>query len=203
MCAVGGVKIKVGLSRKEGTDNYGSIGASVEVEVELHGATIGDIQGARDQWLSWCAEAVDRAIADQRSAGGAAPAPHHGPAPAALPAPNGHPAPAPAPSRPQGWGTAYPSAGAAPPPSGAQRRGGGGNQDGPPRSGGGLYARLKGMDEQTPALKIVQHVKDWAKAGGNDGRFSDWTSEWVSAGWGEAQRYLEALRESDRLQAGQ
>jgi len=198
MCTIGDIRVKVGLSRKEGTEHYGSIGASIEVEVQLHGATPGDVQAQRDHWLSWCAEALDRAIADQR--GGAA-TPNHAapaPAPAGLPAPSG-----PTGKPQQTWGTAYPSAGApAPPPGagGAGGRRGAGNPEGAPRSGGGLYARLKGMDEQNPNLKIVQHVKAWAKGGGNDARFSDWSPEWVQSGWGEAERYLEALRESERLQ---
>lgn len=197
MCTIGTIKIKVGLSRKEGTDNYGSIGASIEAEIELHGATPADVQTNRDHWLSWCADALDKAIADQRGAHAhAAPA-----APAALPAPVG-----PTGKPQQSWGTAYPSAGAptpAPPP--ANGSGGGprrGNQYGPPRNGKALFARLKEMDERDPNLRIVKHVSAWAKAGGNDARFGDWSGDWVTAGWAEAEKYLEALRESARLQSG-
>jgi hypothetical protein len=200
MCTTGSVKVRVDISRKEGTTNFGSNGASVGVEVELHGASSADIENARVHWTSWCADAVDHVLAAQRQDQGGAPAP-------ALPAPApAHPQPAGPTGRPRSeWGTAYPAAGGPPVAPPARAHGGGtgnGNGDGPPRSGGGLYAKLKDLDEKNPSLRIVRHVANWAKAGGNADRMSGWPSEWVEGGWAEAQRYLEALRKSESLSAG-
>lgn len=195
---IGKVTVKVGTARKEGTEGYGSIGATCEVEVEMLGAGAADLTEARDRWIAWCEQTVAEAIARQRAAldGGHGSAPMPAPArPAALPAP----APEPPRKERREWGGPA-AAREREERRGGDRRDGGGNRDGVPRSGGALYARLKEMDEQTEGLGVVKHVSRWAKARGNNDRMSDWDRDDVRDGWAEAQTYLEALRESERLQ---
>lgn len=189
------IRLKIGAQRKEGTDNYGSIGASCEVEgVEIPaGATPEQILEIRDYWFGLCEMSVQQQLAVLRGAGSAQ---------AAAPAANGHAAPPPrqpAPPRErerQTWPTADHGEAARERPRPAR----GGDRGDAPRSGRALYARLKDMDEADEGLKVVKHVSRWAKARGNDSRMTDWSDDQAADGWREACRYLEALRESASLQ---
>src|SRR5947209_13225086 len=81
MVSVNRITLRVGASRKEGTGDYGSVGASCEAEVEIHGgATPAEIMEVRDQYLSLCECTVDDELARQRAAAGAAPRPSSAPA---------------------------------------------------------------------------------------------------------------------------
>jgi len=177
------VAVKVGVCRKEGTEHYGSVGASCEVEVEVEGTTAEALSAARDRWIGWCNQTVDEAIARQR---------------AALPAPAARPSAEEPPRRKerQHWDTAGHGEEARRSPGGG---GGGRNQDGPPRSGGALYARLRDLEEHGQE-GLVKRVSRWAKRRGNDRPMRDWDRDEVKDGWREAERLMEAFEESDRLQ---
>lgn len=192
------IRLKIGAQRKEGTDNYGSIGASCEVEgVEIPaGATPEQILEIRDYWFGLCEMSVTQQLAVLR-----------GQQPGAAPAANGHAAPpparpaAPAPAAParerQTWQTADHGEAARERPRG----GGGGGKDGPPRSGKALYARLKDLDEADDSLGLVKWAQRWGKSRGNDGRITQWSDEEAAAGWTAAQRHMEALARSESLQS--
>ena len=80
------VTIKVGLSRKEGTDNYGSVGACCEVDgIEIPaGSDLAEIARIRDHWLGFCEVTVNdelRRLRGVRAGGPAITNGHHAPAP--------------------------------------------------------------------------------------------------------------------------
>lgn len=186
MCTVGTIRVRVGACRKESTGDYGSVGGSAEIEVELHGATDGDIERERRKWLSLALAVVDDAIREQR---GEAPRP-------AAPAPSPDAAP---PRKETGrWGTADDGRAARRTPPG-RKAGEARGDDDPPNTGRALFARLKDLDEANGS-DLVKHVSKWGKARGVEGRITEWGRDEVKAGWAEARRYAEALRESESLQ---
>lgn len=183
--------VKIGVCRKEGTANYGSIGASCEIEgIEVPaGATAQDVAAIATSYYQIARAAVEAELARQRAGSAAGPA-----------AANGH-APAPPPRKERHeWDTADHGEAARRRPMGGGGNGGNGDRSGPPKSGKGLYARLKDLDEAHD-YGVLQRVKSWAKQEGNDARMSDWTPDEIRDGWAVAERFLEALRESDRLQS--
>jgi len=62
------ITLKVEVCRKEGTDNYGSIGAACAVEgIEVQaGADMAEILRLRDHWLGLCEATVDDELARLR-----------------------------------------------------------------------------------------------------------------------------------------
>lgn len=65
------MRMKVGISRKQVTDDDGSVGAICEIEVEIPGgATDAEVLRIRDHWLDLCEATVDEELG--RLGGGAA-----------------------------------------------------------------------------------------------------------------------------------
>lgn len=73
--------------------------------------------------------------------------------------------------------------------------------DDAPRTGGALFAALKRLDEEHPDLRVLQHVERWMEARGVRGRMKEYNREQVADAWGQAIRFQESLRESERLQS--
>ncbi len=63
------MRLKIGVSRKQATDDDGSVGATCEIEVEIPGgATDAEVLRIRDHWLGICEATVDEEL--QRLRGG-------------------------------------------------------------------------------------------------------------------------------------
>ncbi len=175
------ITIKVGICRKEGDGNFGSYGATCEVEgIEIGAGTPPmEVAHIRDQWLVFCEATVAAELARQR---GHAPAPVPAPAPART---NGH-----AQERGQ-WGDTADRGDAA-------RRGGpvAPESGDCPKSGGGLYAWVKDQDEKYD-LGLLKHINAWAKRQQLEGRMKDWEPGDIKKAWNEANRRIRAVRQAE------
>ena len=196
------ITISVSVSRKLGTENYGSVGASCEVHgIEVPASDPAETARLRDYWLGFCEASVHGELASLRGAR------RRRRTPTATRAAPRRPAAEPSPESPpprkerREWGTA--DRGEAARPSHGTRRGASsGDREKAPRTGGALTARLKDLDEADDSLGVLRHVRDWAKARGNDAKMKDWDDRDVADGWREATKHLEALANSESLQAG-
>jgi hypothetical protein len=57
------IRLKVGVSRKQATDDEGSVTATCEIEVEIPGgATDAEVLRVRDHWLGVCEATVDEEL---------------------------------------------------------------------------------------------------------------------------------------------
>jgi hypothetical protein len=74
-----------------------------------------------------------------------------------------------------------------------------GHHDDRPRTGRALFAWLKGQDEQHD-FGVLRHVAGWAKRQGAPERMVEWDAEWTTAGYGEACKRIQALKESAEFQ---
>lgn len=79
------LKASIGLSRKVGQENYGSLGANCQLEIELDASLIGDAEAFHDKIQRLYALA-NQAVTDQLAQKSASAGNGHG---------NGHPRPAP------------------------------------------------------------------------------------------------------------
>jgi hypothetical protein len=162
------LKLNVGICRKLGLPDYGSAGASVNLEVELPCEALADLPGLADRiksLQSLCARAVAEQLAAEPQT-----RPRSNPAPAPAPAPEFRPA---ASTRPAGLERTYVN---------------GRSFEGTPRTGSALLAWFRSVDDEAPDL--LTQIADWGRGQGYSGRIREWTRDQVAAALPEAQRRL-------------
>jgi hypothetical protein len=165
------MRMKVGVSRKQATDDDGSVGATCEIEVEIPGgATDAEVLRIRDHWLGVCEATVEEEIGRLRDEGA-------GRSTASAPSPEPAARSKAAPSRP-----ARPEYRASAPPRGrrdaADDLGDGDDEGRPPADGRQL---LGWAAKQDPDAKGV--VISFGKKKGYPPKIVDWDDEQVRAAY--------------------
>ncbi len=181
-------KLSIGLTRKVGLPEFGSVGASASIEVEVDAALLSDpaaLAAKIHSLQTIVGQAVDDELtAQQRAIPRRAPETRPArPVAVAAASANGHH------KERTDWGNQRARGAVAAPASGDRRSD---RSDGPPRSGKGLFAWCKEQESAT-GFELIRHLNGWAKREGLPYKMGEWTGDEIAAGHAEAVKRLRAL----------